>query len=197
MPEDRIGRQLGEIINQTVNDTVGEPIRKYQALPEGVDKNRKRAIWGTGLLVAGVYLIHAMQVNTGNSLPELARFFVRGTQLPLPASLIFYGFAAVMLFGLLWVWVGLRGSRGPRHIMMAFWALVRIGLAGAALWYGWYLNDPDLDPWLQGFYVIVLAASLMALYLATRGTGTGAVRLIQQQIVRQARIFRIGRRRSF
>lgn len=190
-------RQMSQAVNQAINDTVGDPIRRYHALPEGVDKNRKRAVWGTGLLAGGGYVVRLVQVNTGDSPGDLVHFFIQGARAPVPTCLAFYGFAATMLFGLLWVVVGVRGSRGPRHVMMAFWALARIGLGGAALWYGLYANDSDIDPWLRGLYVVVLASGLMALFVALRGPGRGAVPLVQRHIVQQTRAFRIGRRRSF
>jgi hypothetical protein len=101
-----------------------------------------------------------------------------------------------MLLGLLWLMVGLKGSRAPRDTMMAVWAALRVGAFAAALW-----CYPGVDPqgdWLvQGVIITLLASSLMSLYLAMRGTGGGAVQLVQQQIARQTKIFRVGRKRKF
>jgi hypothetical protein len=86
----------------------------------------------------------------------------------------------VILFGLLWVMVGVRGSRGPRDTMVAFWSVAWVAGSGAALWYGWYLDDYPVVNWfLKGIYLMLVTSSVMSLYLSLRGTGTGAVRLIQ------------------
>jgi hypothetical protein len=49
----------------------------------------------------------------------------------------------------------------------------------------------------KGIYIMVASASVTLLYLALRRTGRGEVQLVQQQIARQSRMFRVGRRRTF
>jgi hypothetical protein len=100
---------------------------------------------------------------------------------------------------LLWITVGVRGLRGqPRDIMGAFWAIAWIVVAGLALLNGWYLDDMPFVNWLlQGFYIMAVASSVMSLYLALRGQGTGAVQAVQAHIWSQIKSFRVGRRRNF
>ena len=198
MADNEGAHQIGEAINGLLRETIAEPLAKFRALPEGPQKNRKRASWGVGLLAAGIYVAKYKTRYFYPATPDLlVKSYLDDLNRPLASSWPSYAWGAVMLFGLLWVVVGLLGSRAPRDIMGAFWALVRIGVAGGALWYPAYLGDRSYDWWLQGLYITVLASSLMALLLCVRGTGPGAVRLIQEQIARQARTFRIGRRRSF
>lgn len=105
---------------------------------------------------------------------------------------------AVFLFACLWVYAGVRRARGPRDIMPAFWSLVFAGGCAYALFTGAYLDDaPALNVWLRGFYFATLAASLMALFIFTRGTGGNAARMVEQQIERQAIPWRTGKRRQF
>lgn len=161
-------------------------------------RNQNRAEWGAGLLAGGAYVAWTAAVGKHASLSGLVAFYIRSLQEPIDASWPFYAWGAVMLFALLWVVVGVRGSRGPRDTMMAFWALFRIVLAVVALSRGWYFDGYPVVNWfLMGIYIMVVSSSAMLLYLALRGTGRGAVQLVQQQIARQSRIFRIGRRRSF
>jgi hypothetical protein len=182
-------RQFSQAISQGIAEHVN-------ATPQR--KNQNRAEWGTGLLAGNAYVAHTFLLVEYTSLAEAVRVYFGVLHEPLATSWPFYAWGGVMLFGLLWVVVGVRGSRAPREIMMAFWALFRIALAGAALWYGWYLVDYPVVNWfLEGIYIMILSSSAMLLYICLRGTGRGAVRLIQQQIVWQARIFRIGRQRSF
>jgi hypothetical protein len=182
-------RQMSQAIGDEIAQHVNAPPQR---------KNQNRAEWGVGLLAGGAYIAWTAALAEHAGPVALAQFYIRSLQGPLDASWPFYAWSAVMLFALLWVVVGVRGSRAPRDIMMAFWALFRIGLAGAALWYGWYFDGYPVVNWfLMGIYIMVVSSSAMLLYLALRGTGRGAVQIIQQQIARQARIFRVGRPRSF
>ena len=66
----------------------------------------------------------------------------------------------------------MRGQ--PRDIMAAFWSLVWIAGAGAALWFGWYLDDfPMVNCFLRGGFIMAIASSLLSLFLALRGPGRG------------------------
>ena len=188
-------RGMSQAINEGINETVVRPITKHLAAPP-VEKNRNRAVWGTRLVVSGVCLAYAVWTETSYSLTDLARFYFRGLHAPIETSWPLYAWGAAMLLGLLWLSVGLKGSRAPRDTMMAFWALLRVVVFAGVLW--WYpATDPQGDRLIRGVIITLLASSLMSLYLALRGTGSGAVQLVQQQIVRQSRIFRLGRRRSF
>jgi hypothetical protein len=195
MPDNEGARLLGEAINQGINETVVQPITKHLAAPP-LQKNRNRAVWGTRLIVAGICLAHVGWMASNDSVVLLAHFYWHGLHLSLDQSWPVYGWTAGMLLGLVWLLVGLKGSRAPRDVMMALWAMVRVAAFAAALW--WYPGvDPQGDWLIQSVIITLLASSLMSLYLAMRGTGSGAVQLVQQQITRQQRIFRIGRRRSF
>ena len=103
-----------------------------------------------------------------------------------------------MLFGLLWVVIRVRGSRAPRQIMTAFWALAWTIAGSFALWNGWYLDgEPSVNWYLKGLYLMIAAGAAMLFWLAIRGTGPGAARLIQRQIISQVRVFRLGRQSDF
>jgi FtsH-binding integral membrane protein len=188
-------RGMSQAINEGINETVVRPVAKHLAAPP-VEKNRNRAIWGTRLVVACLCLAYGAWIETGYSVTSLARSYWRMLHAAPEDSWPVYGWTAAMLLGLLWLSVGVKGSRGPRDVMMAFWAMLRVAIFAGALW--WYpAIDPKSDWLIQGVVVTLLASSLMSLYLALRGTGTGAVRLIQQQILRQAKRFRLGRQRKF
>ncbi|MBV9825334.1 MAG: hypothetical protein JO001_06635 [Alphaproteobacteria bacterium] len=180
-------------MSQAISDGIAQHIN---APPQR--KNQNRAEWGAGLLAGGAYVAWtAARVEHAGPI-ALVQFYIRSLQQSFDASWPFYAWGAVMLFALLWVVVGVRGSRAPRDIMMAFWALFRIVFAGVALWCGWYFDGYPLVNWcLMGIYIMVASSSAMLLYLTLRGTGSGAVQLVQRQIARQSRIFRIGRRRVF
>ena len=103
-----------------------------------------------------------------------------------------------MLFGLLWVVVGVRNSRAPRQVMTAFWALAWAIFGGAALWNDWYFDGwPEVDWFLKGIYLMIVTGALMLFWLAVRGQGRGAAHLVAGWIATQARVFRLGRRRTF
>jgi Zn-dependent protease len=182
-------RQMSQAISQGIAEHVNAPPQR---------KNQNRAEWGTGLLAGGAYVAHTFVLVEHASLAEAVRFYFRALHEPLATSWPFYAWGGAMLFALLWVVVGVHGSRAPREIMMAFWALFRIALAGVALWGGWYFDGYPVVNWfLEGIYIMVVSSSAMLLYICLRGTGRGAVRLVQQQIAQQAKTFRLGRRRSF
>lgn len=164
-----------------------------------VRKNQNRAIFGTWLLVAGGYLGHgviaARNVDVGASAMQFAVHPITfSTELDWPVV----AWGAVMLFALLLLAVGLRNARAPRDIMPIFWDLVWTGGFVAALYRGWYLDDrPAANFFLKGFYIASLAALLMSLFLSLRGPGRRASSLVEDQIERQSRPWRVGRRRQF
>ena len=183
-------QQAGQMIGQGIAEHVNAP---------PLQKNKNRVIWGTWLVTFGCYVAYTLKMANRNiGTIDLVRVYFRILHEPLDQSWPFYAWGGVMLFGLLWVTVGMRGSRGPRDTMMAFWSLASLAIFGAALWYRWYPDDyPTVDWFLQGFYIAGATSSVMALFVSVRGPGRSAARLIQQQIVRQSRIFRLGRRKSF
>jgi len=179
-------------ISQAVSGGIAEHIN---APP--LRKNQNRANWGAGLLAGGVYL--AYSYVQGINLKEAIDGYLGALRRPFDDSWPFYAWGAAILFSLLWIMVGVRGTRGqPRDIMVAFWSLVWIAGAGAALWFGWYLDDfPVVNWFLKGGYIMAIASSLLSLFLALRGPGTGAAHAVRTHIFSQARFFRIGRRRTF
>jgi hypothetical protein len=197
MSGNEASRLLGEAGQQLIKDTIADPIAKFRALPEGPEKARKRVSWGAGLLSAGAYIAYTTWWSNYAGMSGLVRHYTRALHAPLVDSWTVYGWSAAMLFGLLWVVVGVRGARGPRHVMGTFWALARVGVAGWALYDRWYVDDRSIDPWLQGGYVTLLGSSSMLFFVCARGSGQRAVRLVQQQIAQQMKTFRVGRPRSF
>jgi hypothetical protein len=178
---------------------LGDAMAQHQAAPP-LRKNQNRAVWGTWLIVAGVYAVHDFIARYHVDVGKLAAGFARdpgGT-----ASAVGWPFViecTMIPFGALWVWVGVHGARGPREIMGTFWSLCFAGGCAYALVHGVYIDgDPDMNWYLKGFYLASLAASLMGLFLYARGPGGGnAAQLVQQQIQQQAQPWRIGRRRKF
>jgi hypothetical protein len=187
------GHQALREFSQTINQGIVEHLNSPPLI-----KNRNRAMWGAGLLAGGAYVAWTFMLLEGGGFWRAEHIYLTQLHRPLEDSWQYYAWGGVMVFGLLWVTVGLRGSRAPRDIMMAFWALAWVAGSGAALWYRWFPDDWPVVGWLLiGAYLMILASSVMQLYLAMRGTGPGAMRLIQQQIARQAKVFRLGRKRSF
>jgi len=161
-------------------------------------RNQNRAVWGSALLAGCIYFAWSVQQSFRASWADLVRIYFGALHEPIETTWAFYAWGGGMLFGLLWVTVGLRGSRGPRDIMGAFWSLAWLALFASALWYGWYVDGyPGVNWWLKGFYIAFCTMAAMHLFLCVRGPGRGAVRLVQQQIAQQAKTFRLGRRRSF
>lgn len=181
-------RQASQVISQAIGDHINAPPLR---------QNLNRAEWGAGLVAGGAYVGYSYV--QGVSLAEAVQGYIGVLHRPFDESWPFYAWGAAVLLGLLWVAVGVRGTRGlPRDTMIAFWALFRIGLAVAALWYGWYLDDyPVMNWFLKGIYIMVLSSSVMLLYLCLRGPGRGAAHAVQTHISSTARFFRLGRRRSF
>ncbi|MGH6845929.1 MAG: hypothetical protein ACREC0_00395 [Methylocella sp.] len=83
--------------------------------------------------------------------------------------------------------------------MLAFWALIPVAVYGGLLWWGAY---PPRD-WLltnyvlQGIYIAGVVGSLVRFWLAARGTGGGAVKMVERQMQRQSVKWRAGARRQF
>lgn len=177
-------RQLGEAIATHIN---APPLRK----------NQERAIWGTWLLAAGVYDTHDFIARYDIDIARTGAAFVRDPQAT--AAVLggwFIAWCALMLFGCLWIVVGVRNARAPREGMAAFWSIVFAGVMSAALWRGWYLDDiPAVNWYLGGFYIASLAASLMALFVFMRGAGGAARQTVQRHIGQNEVVWRSDRRR--
>ena len=166
-----------------IAEPIGQEIaRHFQAPP--LHRNQNRAFWGTGLLAFGGYFGHAFYLaDRAHSLPEVVGDYVRLLHAPFGISWPFYAWGAAMPFGLLWVTIGVRGARGPREIMGAFWSAAWAGLLGVALWFGWYPDDiPVLSWWLKGFYIAAFSAALMHFFLSARGLPGNARRMVEADI---------------
>lgn len=78
--------------------------------------------------------------------------------------------------GLLWLVVGIRGARGPRDVMSAFWWAIGTLACVGALWWEAYPADwgPYAASLLKDIYIGALALCAMRVWLATRGMGRGS-----------------------
>ena len=182
-------RQISQAISGGIAEHLNAPPQK---------KNLNRASWGAGLLAGGAYL--AFSYVHGLPLAAAMQGYISVLRRPFDESWPFYAWGTVMLFSVLWIMVGMRGTRGqPRDTMAAFWSMIWIAVAGAGLWLGWYFDDYPVVNWfLKGGYIMAIASSVMCLFLALRGPGTaGAASAVRSHIFSQMRIFRIGRTRRF
>jgi Ni,Fe-hydrogenase I cytochrome b subunit len=182
-------------IFSAIAEPIGQEMAQHLNAPP-LRRNQNRAVWGTLLIAGGTYVGYSYV--QGISLDEAVHGYIGVLHRPFDESWPFYAWGAAMLFGLLWVVVGVRGSRGPRDTMATFWSLAWLAGASAALWNGWYTADyPGLNWFLRGGYIMAIAGALMMFFLVVRGSGRGAAHSVQTHISTTARFFRIGRRRSF
>jgi hypothetical protein len=194
---DETSMQEPKGIFSAIAQPIGEEMVQHLNAPP-LRQNQDRAVWGIALLTGGAYVAYTFMVIERAGFWEAERLYLRALHAPWENCWPFYLWGGAMLFGLLWVMVGVRGSRAPRQIMTGFWAMAWTVFGGAALWYGWYIDEYPVVNWfLKGLYLMIVTGAAMLCWLAMRGTGPGAVRLIQQQIARQAKVFRLGRKRSF
>jgi hypothetical protein len=194
MPQDR-QPHLADLVTPFTDE-----IARHLALPP-LQRNRSRAMWGAFFLAGTLYVADRFKATVGGSIVDLVRMLAR---LPGTTADVWWPFAAwgaCAALGLLWLVVGVRGYRGaPRDIMAALWAAVIGGFFAAALWYGWYLPAEwaGLNFLLGGLYWAMLAAELVSFWLTARGPHSGnALKLVTQQIQRQAVTWRTGKRRQF
>lgn len=178
-----------------------EGAAQYLALPL-LEKNRKRAQWGAGLLTWCAYTANHFQSAAGVGPSDFVRAVPRLPDAPQEVWVPLAIWAGAAVLGLLWLFVGTRGLRGaPRDVMSAIWAVVLGGVFTAALWYEWYLPREWvlLNFLLQGSYWAMIAAQLVKFWLAVRSpTGSGkAARMVKRAIERQAVKWRTGTRRQF
>jgi hypothetical protein len=178
-------------------EPVAEAMARHQASSPR-DKNFTRAGGGVFLLVCCAYTAVWSPVFLGGSFDALTAAFLRAPTHPPVGLMIWAGIAA---FGLLWLWVGVRGARGPRDIMAAFWAAVRVVLFGCALGLQWYLPRDwgDLVPLanlvLHGLYLGLLAEGVVHFLLAMRGIPGDARRNVRQHIEQNEVVWRSARRK--
>lgn len=143
---------------------IAEAIAQHNALPPD-QKNRARAAGGAGLIAFCLYaLIAAPGVLFGG-------------------WIAFAIWAALLGFGALWLYVGMRAAIGPRDIMAAFWSGVGIVFFTGLMVAGAYLPADWLvvNFLLKGFYIGSAASCAMRLYLAVRGMPRGTLDAVRAQ----------------
>jgi hypothetical protein len=208
MPNNELGQAVGQAIGGTITDTVGlasrtvgmasRRIAKFQSLPP-IQKERKRASYGIGLLTGGIYVFHTVQESRYASLSDMVYFYIEGLQKRPEYAVFYFGWTFMVLLGIAWTVVGLHGSRGPRDIMGAYWAVSLIAFLAAMLAFEWYPLEimAGLRWFLKGIYLMALASAVTGLYLSLRGPGPGAARAVDRWIASHAKTFRPGRKRTF
>ncbi len=151
------GQRPSEIFANIAKESAAE----YKALAP-FEKGLARASFGAGLLALCAYVASTLH----------ARDYPPSYQ---------WVWVGLVGFGCLTLYAGLRGARGPRDPMQAFWAIaVPVGY-GAGLD---YFFGPDI---FQNFYVRGFAwslgvAGLVRLFLSLRGTGGSAEKIVRRQV---------------
>jgi hypothetical protein len=208
MPNNELGQAAGQLIGGTITDTIGlasrtvgmasQRIAKFHSLPP-IQKERKRASYGIGLLAGGLYVFHTVQESHYASIGDMVHLYIRGLQERPEFAAPYFGWTFMIALGIAWTVVGLLGSRGPRDVMSAYWALFLIAFLGAMLAFEWYPLEilVGVRWFLKGIYLMALAASMTGLYLSLRGPGPGAARAVDRWIASHSKTFRRGRKRSF
>lgn len=177
---------------------IAEAVGEHLAAPP-LAQNQTRAAWGTGMLVACAYAAYGSLNGSATLLGVLIHEFIKQPVVTAEAlGWPFYIWAVCVVVGTMWVLVGFPRARTAREPAAAFWAVCWVAGFVFALVWGAYLGDPTTDWYLRGFYLTFLSVSLVDLYLALSGPRSGsAAKLIEQQIARQSKPWRIGRKRSF
>lgn len=155
---------------------LGDELAQHAASPP-FEKNMARASFGAGLLTACGYAAATLGPVVHNYPPYY--------------PLVWVGLVG---FGLLLLVVGVRGARGPRDIMAAFWPAATLAGGGWALW---HFFGPEIfdDFYVRGGSLTLLVSGLVRIWLALRGTGGGASKLVRQQIEQDRVEWRSTRRR--
>jgi MFS family permease len=141
---------------------IGEQLSQHQSLPPNKQAGN-RAYLGAFLLGACGYVA----VTLG---PEAARY-------PDDWKL---GFAVVAGFGLLLLVTGWRGARGGRDIVLAFFA-VAVPLGGFLAVLNWAPQVLEFYP-ARAFCVAIASANVVRFWLAVRGPGGDAQKIVHRQI---------------
>jgi hypothetical protein len=128
-----IGRAIAD-----VGDAFNQEISRYNALSP-LRKNLYRAGGGAGLITFCLYIPYEMHVRGGVSAANMMSALVHAPMAPRETWIPVAAWAAMLAFGLLWFIVGVKGARGPRDVMQAFWALILTAIYAA-------LHDPLIGP---------------------------------------------------
>lgn len=182
----------------TALEPLAEAVAQHRAASPR-DQNFTRASWGAFLLTGCAYTARYSPIFLGDRF-EAVMSAVLSDPLHPPAALVVW--IASCALGLLWLWIGVRGARGPRDVMTAFWAAVRMALVMCALLRHWY-PPRDWGDWiplgnlvLRGVYFGSLAEGSMQFLLAARGPGGGsAQKMVRQQIAQNEIVWRGVKRR--
>ncbi len=139
---------------------------------------------------------HVSLACTGAILLTLCAFaaLVFGRDVATFSTETLLGFAAVVGVGLLLLVVGMRGARGPRDPTMAISSVATPAGVAAVLWWLW---GPEV---FSNVFVVVLGPAFLVgfalrFWLAVRGPGGGAQRMVRQHIEQDRIEWRSARRK--
>jgi hypothetical protein len=157
-----------------VSDSINREFIRYAARPP-LRKNLFRAGGGAGLIAFCLYIPFELNVRGGISVANMTLALIRAPMTPTEIWIPIAVWAAALAFGLLWFVVGVKGARGARDVMQAFWALILTGIFAALLWWGAYLpRDWVLaNYFLQGLYIAGIVGSFVRFWLSVRGLPGG------------------------
>lgn len=182
-----------------IGDDFNQRIDRFAALPP-FKKNLVRASRGAGLIAFCAYVVFSLN-QAGVSSEKMVSGFVHAWSAPPETMIPVATWTAMLGFGGLSLVVGIQGARGPRDIMGAFWSAVYF-LTCCALARWWSIYFPA--DWvfanfiLKGLYFAGVVGSAVRFWLCVRGLNSGnALKLVKQQIQRQAVTWRTGSRRQF
>jgi hypothetical protein len=130
------------------------------------------------LIAAGVYAVHDFIARYDIDVRKLVAGFADDPQRTASdVGTPFLVWCGMIVFGCLWVTVGLPNSRGRRDVMEIFWQLCVAGGCAYALASNAYLDGvPTANWYLKLVYISTLCSSLMALFIFARGPGGAAMR---------------------
>jgi hypothetical protein len=159
-----------------VGDAIARAVREHVNAPPLV-QNRNRAVYGTWLIAAGVYAVGDFIARYDIDVRKLVAAFANDPQRTASdVGTPFVIWCAMILFGCLWVVVGLPNSRGRREAMGIFWWACSVLTFAYALARNAYLDGlPTANWYLKGFYIATLCSSLMGLFVFGRGPGGSAL----------------------
>lgn len=193
---------LGDVVGDVAR-SAAQNIAQHNALPLR-EKNLVRVHYGAWLITACAYAGFWTVVLLGDRFSTVAKAFLSAPlKAPHEISIPVAVWAALLALGLLWFWVGVRGSRGPRDVMKTFWVIVRTAIWAALFWWKVYMPN-DWGDWvvmgnvvLMGIYIAATVSNVIVIALLLRGPGGSASHLVTRQIQQTAVVWQAGTRRKF